>query len=81
MMRTSRRRLRSVGVFLATAAVFFNVERTGAPRGQVDRRRERRQWRQLREVRYSNLGEVEVRYSNLGEGMLQPERAGGEHHV
>ena len=72
MMRTSCRRLRSVGVFLAAAAaVFFNVERPGAPRGQVDRRRERRQWRQLREVRYSNLRE----------GMLQPERAGGEHHV
>ena len=66
-MRTSRRRLRPVGVLLAasTAAAIFrvDVERAGAARGQVDGRREGRQRRQL------------------GQRVLQAERAGGQHQV
>ena len=44
--RTSRRRLRSVGVLFLLLGV---VQLPGAPRGQVDGRRERRQRWQLRQ--------------------------------
>ena len=48
-MRTSRGRLRSVGVLRAASSAVFLIELAGSARGQVDRWREGRQRRQLRE--------------------------------